>query len=87
MALFRIKIGRVDRLGVLALVGREPHIQAMVTEAKKSPSRGTAKSAGTVLYRGVKITPMTGKRSPLAEAIRDGLRSKSEPALGARAKA
>ena len=46
-----------------------------------------AKSAGTVVYRGVKITPMTGKRSPLAEAIRDGLRSKSGAPLGIRAKA
>ena len=59
----------------------------MATQVKKSPSRETAKSAGTVLYRGVKITPMTGKRSALAEVIRDGLQSKSEPSLGARAKA
>ena len=75
------------RLGVLALVELKPHIRGMVTSAKKNPAHETVKSAGAVFYRGVKITPMTGKRSALAEAIRDGLRSKSEPSLGARAKA
>lgn len=59
----------------------------MATSRKKSPSREAGKAAGTLLYRGVKITPTTGKRSPLAEAIRKGLRSNSEPSLGSRVKA
>jgi hypothetical protein len=59
----------------------------MANPEKKSSAREPAKAPGTVLYRGVKITPMTGKRSALAEAIRDGLRSTSGPSLGARAKA
>jgi hypothetical protein len=37
----------------------------------------------TVTYRGIKIEPMkAGKRSPLARAIRDGLRTKSEQPRG-----
>lgn len=59
----------------------------MATSVKKNASREPGPSAGTVMYRGVKITPMTGKRSPLAEVIRDGLRPKSEPTLGAPPKA
>lgn len=47
----------------------------------------SAKAGRTVFYRGVKITPMTGKRSALAEAIREGLRSKTEGRLGDPSKA
>jgi hypothetical protein len=37
----------------------------------------------TVTYRGIKIEPMkAGKRSPLARAIRDDLRTKSEQPRG-----
>jgi hypothetical protein len=35
-----------------------------------------------VIYRGIKIEPIAGKRSPIARAIRDGLRTKSEKSLG-----
>ena len=49
----------------------------------------TARSATerTVIYRGIKIAPMTGKRSPLAQAIHDGLRTKSERSRGEPAQA
>ncbi len=33
-----------------------------------------------VVYHGIKIAPIAGKRSPTAEAIRDALRTKSESA-------
>lgn len=36
----------------------------------------------TVIYRGIKIAPMSGKRSATATAIRDALRVKSERARG-----
>jgi hypothetical protein len=37
----------------------------------------------TVTYRGIKIEPMkAGKRSPLARAIRDDLRTRSEQSRG-----
>ena len=37
----------------------------------------------TVIYRGIKIEPLkAGKRSPVARAIRDDLRTKSEQLRG-----
>jgi hypothetical protein len=52
----------------------------METEPKKAtrPKRkDSAKRA--VFYRGVRIIPMTGKRSPIAKYIRDRLRAMPEP--------
>jgi len=50
---------------------------------KKARTRRTASADRTVVYRGIKIEPMTGRRSPLARAIRDGLRTgKFGPAHG-----
>ena len=34
------------------------------------------------MYHGIKIAPITGKRSPVAEAIRDALRTRSKAAHG-----
>ncbi len=52
----------------------------MTTTAKKKvPSRRSAPAEQPVLYRGIKIVPMTGTRSPLAKAIRDGLRGSRNP--------
>jgi hypothetical protein len=51
----------------------------MATSAKKtSRARSSAKTEPTVIYRGIKIAPISGKRSPTAEAIRDALRAKYE---------
>jgi hypothetical protein len=48
------------------------------TAAKKAGSRRQDSRKRAVLYRGVKIIPKTGKRSPIARIIRDGLRKKSQ---------
>lgn len=46
------------------------------TMNKKTRTRRPASAERTVIYRGIKIAPMTGRRSPLAQAIRDGLRTR-----------
>jgi hypothetical protein len=54
------------------------HVCLMVNFAKKAarPKRsGTTES--TVVYRGIKIAPITCRRSDVAKAIRDALRTKS----------
>jgi hypothetical protein len=51
----------------------------MASEAKKALRPRRSRSADrTVVYRGIKIAPMAGKRSAVAEAIRDALRMRSE---------
>jgi hypothetical protein len=45
---------------------------------KKAGSRRPEAPKETLLYRGVKNVPKTGKRSPIAEIIRDGLRTNFE---------
>lgn len=54
--------------------------------AQNTKKTGRARSLDrferTVMYRGIKIEPMSGKRSPTAEAIRDALRIKSERTRG-----
>lgn len=55
----------------------------MATQAKKTVrTRRSATPERTVVYRGIKIAPMSGKRSATAKAIRDALRAKSERARG-----
>jgi hypothetical protein len=57
----------------------------MVTAAKKAGrDHSSARAERTVAYRGIKIplTPMSGKRSPTAEAIREALRIKSKQSRG-----
>lgn len=52
------------------------------TMKKTARSRNSDKFERTVMYRGIKIEPIAGKRSPTAEAIRDALRTKSEHTRG-----
>jgi hypothetical protein len=67
----------------LASAPAKPHIGVMVTATnKKAASRRSDTPKRAVMYRGVKIIPKTGKRSPIAKVIRDGLRTKSEHSRG-----
>jgi len=51
----------------------------MSTPVKKPVRAGRAPSGeSTVIYRGIKIAPVNGKRSATAKAIRDALQAKSE---------
>jgi hypothetical protein len=59
----------------------------MVTTAKKSGRVRLTSRQGTVIYRGIKIAPMSGKRSATAQAIRDAVRTKSEQSRGESARA
>ena len=60
----------------------------MATATKKTAgSRRPDAPKRVVMYRGVKIIPKTGKRSPIAKIIRDGLRTKSERSHGETAEA
>ena len=55
----------------------------MATKAKKAMHpRRSAPTEPTVVYRGIKIAPMSGKRSDTAKALRDSLREKAEQARG-----
>lgn len=51
---------------------------------KKIHTRRSATTERTVIYRGIKIAPMIGRRSPLAKTIRDDLRTQSEQSRGKR---
>jgi len=44
--------------------------------------RSSASSEGTVVYRGIKIAPMSGKRSATAQALRDALQTESKRLRG-----
>jgi hypothetical protein len=57
-------------------------LAVMVTAVKKTGRGRASKMGRTVVYRGIKIVPMSGKRSATAQAIRDGLRTKSEQLRG-----
>ena len=55
----------------------------MASQAKKAArTRRSADPERTVVYHGIKIPPMMGKRSATAKAIRDALRKKSEQTGG-----
>jgi hypothetical protein len=54
----------------------------MSNEAKRLRSRRSGIFEREIVYRGIKIAPMTGKRSPVAKALRDALRLKSEQSRG-----
>lgn len=56
----------------------------MATTAKKAATTRRSASAAErpVVYHGIKIAPIAGKRSPIAQAIQDALRTKSESANG-----
>jgi hypothetical protein len=56
----------------------------MVAKVRKTTHSTQTKAAEkTVVYRGIKITLMGGKPSPVARLIRDGLRAKYEHARAA----
>ena len=60
----------------------------MATVAKKTiRSRQAAGTEKAFTYRGVKIAPAAGRRSPLAKEIRDGLRKMAEQSRGQPAQA
>jgi hypothetical protein len=46
------------------------------------PKRSSTKFERTVVYRGIKIPPISGKPSATALAIRDALRTQSEQLRG-----
>lgn len=58
-------------------------MEDMATMAKpKARARRSAQAEKAFVYRGIKILPATGRRSPLAKAIRDGLRNLPERSRG-----
>jgi hypothetical protein len=65
----------------LASKSVKSHTHPMAT-TNKTPSRPrrSAPAEPAVVYRGIKIAPMSGKRSSLARDIRDGLRAMYEKA-------
>ncbi|PLR08052.1 hypothetical protein CFHF_20990 [Caulobacter flavus] len=52
----------------------------MATPQKKSTTRkaGSTQRERPIVYRGIKIQPMLGERSPLAKSIREGFRAMSD---------
>jgi hypothetical protein len=55
----------------------------MATSSKKGRSAGTSsKGERTVVYRGIKIAPIAGKRSKTASTLRQALKAKSGPSRG-----
>ena len=61
----------------------------MATPTKKTATQARASKAGAaVVYRGIKLAPVTGRRSATATAIRDALRARhSEKSCGESARA
>jgi hypothetical protein len=58
-----------------------PHILPMSHRSKANERTARpAQPERAVIYRGIKIAPISGRRSALARAIRDSLRDKSEEA-------
>jgi hypothetical protein len=52
----------------------------MATQAKKAVrSRRIGGIDRTVVYRGIKIAPLSGKRSKLAQTLREALKEKQSP--------
>ena len=59
-----------------------PRKKPMTREAKA----GTSRQDRPVVYRGITIQPMIGKRSAIAEAIREGFRTMSDTTRDAASK-
>lgn len=68
----------------LVFQGSGGHIRGMATTAKQATThrRSARATERPVVYHGVKIAPIAGKRSPVAQAIRDAPRTRSELAGG-----
>jgi hypothetical protein len=57
----------------------------MATQTSSSTrDRASAPSEPAVVYRGIKIDPISGKRSAVARALRDALKLKSNQSDGQR---
>jgi hypothetical protein len=57
------------------------------TAQRKTRTRRSGPVEKAFVYRGIKIPPAIGRRSPLAQAIRDDLRKMSEQSHGEPAEA
>lgn len=72
----------------LVLEASLTHTELMATTAKKKTrARRSAPAEKAFVYRGIKIPPANGRRSPLAQAILDDLRKMSERSRGEPAQA
>lgn len=49
-----------------------------VRPKRKTAVRRAARGEGDVYYRGIRIAPIGGRRSPLSRLIRDALRARHE---------
>jgi len=69
--------------GGLAVASLKSHISVVAKVTKKSGrKRSSTMFERTVVYRGIKIPPIVGRRSATAQAIRDAFRTKSEQSHG-----
>lgn len=67
----------------LVTTGPEPHIRGMATTAKRPTRVRRADPAEKAfVYRGIKIQPVTGRRSPLSKALRDDICKLAEQSRG-----
>jgi hypothetical protein len=77
-------LARLGDRNVVDFEGLAAHISIMSIRAKQAATtrRSTSAAERPVVYHGIKIAPIAGRRSPVALAIRDALRAKSESAGG-----
>jgi hypothetical protein len=52
---------------------RRPSKRTTPTATKRTSRARSAKSENVVVYRGIKLAPISGKRSPTAQALREAL--------------
>lgn len=52
------------------------------TAKKKTRARRVPPAEKAFVYRGIKIQPVTGRRSPLSKALRDEIRKLAEQTRG-----
>jgi len=72
-----------ERRSNLVFRGANSHIEGMATTAKKTTrARRVAPAEKAFVYRGIKIQPVTGRRSPLSKALRDEIRKLAEQKRG-----
>ena len=69
--------------GILRRRSRGRILRLMAKVMKKSRrKRSSTMFERTVIYRGIKIPPIAGRRSATAQAIRDAFRTKAEQLRG-----
>lgn len=65
---------------MLAAVDGRAHIPFMATTSRKaSRTAALSKTERTVVYRGIKIAPIAGKRSETAITLREALKGEAGP--------